>query len=256
MKILKVMYKKGNYLDIFLDDDDFEKYKDSKLRINNSRGKYFVYLESVQNVKYFFLQRLLINVPDRKRVGFLDGNTLNLQKNNLYIVDSSVCKKRYYCENRQKLIDKACKYAQLNKNKIKEYQKKYKEGFRVGRKVNKLRAEKSKIKPKLSIEDKIYRFKFNYAKISARKRNLEFFITFDEYKKIIDNKCFYTGVNLLMESGGGSLDRIDNNKGYTVDNVIPCCGWVNKMRGNYLTVEETRVAVNAILKHREINQGE
>lgn len=47
------------------------------------------------------------------------------------------------------------------------------------------------------------------------------------------------------------LDRIDHKKGYTKDNVQPCCKECNSLRSNRLTVEETKVAVKAINKLRK-----
>ena len=77
-------------------------------------------------------------------------------------------------------------------------------------------------------------------------------ITEEEYCQILSRGCFYTGEELVnIENFGYSLDRIDNLKGYTLDNVLPCIGWVNMMRQDQLTVEETKIAVDAILKYRK-----
>jgi hypothetical protein len=46
------------------------------------------------------------------------------------------------------------------------------------------------------------------------------------------------------------LDRIDNSRGYSLDNILPCCGFCNRLRRDDLTVEETKVAVKAILALR------
>lgn len=47
--------------------------------------------------------------------------------------------------------------------------------------------------------------------------------------------CYYTGVSLTYDQGGDtdvSIDRMDNTKGYTVDNVALCCWRVNNMKGD------------------------
>lgn len=57
------------------------------------------------------------------------------------------------------------------------------------------------------------------------------------------NRCFWT--NRLMDtvySGdySVSIDRLDPEMGYTPDNIVLCCKWINIARGDR-TVEETRV---------------
>lgn len=88
---------------------------------------------------------------------------------------------------------------------------------------------------------------------SARKRNLEMSIGLDEYVKLIENGCHYCESNILKETGCG-LDRIDNSKGYTLNNIVPCCGKCNQIRNVHLTKDEMEVAMKAVLKYRgELN---
>ncbi len=95
--------------------------------------------------------------------------------------------------------------------------------------------------------------RYSYAKCSAKQNKKPFLLTKDEYKKLASRNCIYC--NSPSGGLGVGLDRIDNDKsiGYTVDNVLPCCRDCNVMRGDRLTVEETKVAVEAILKHRQDN---
>lgn len=80
---------------------------------------------------------------------------------------------------------------------------------------------------------------------------MEFDLTFDEYLDTVLKGCHYTGVNLLLQDHGGtSLDRIDNTKGYIKGNVLPCIGWVNKMRMDHMTVEETKLVVDTLIEVR------
>jgi hypothetical protein len=62
--------------------------------------------------------------------------------------------------------------------------------------------------------------------------------------------CHYCFSSLLTETGIG-LDRINNNLGYSLDNVLPCCGNCNKIRQDKLTVEEMKVAMSAIINYRK-----
>lgn len=61
--------------------------------------------------------------------------------------------------------------------------------------------------------------------------------------------CFYCKASIVNETGCG-LDRLDNARGYTLDNVVPCCGSCNKIRNRLLTHEEMIVAMAAVLDFR------
>lgn len=108
---------------------------------------------------------------------------------------------------------------------------------------NKKRILKNKYQNKFARTSKA---KFSYGKRKAKSKELDFKISIKDYEKLISKGCHYCNKNLFTEVGV-SLDRIDNTKGYIKSNVIPCCGDHNKLRGNYLSVKETEVAVCAIL---------
>lgn len=84
---------------------------------------------------------------------------------------------------------------------------------------------------------------------AARKKGFILDISKDEYKKIIDETCYYCGYDLYY-SCGYSLDRIDGNSGYTKDNVVACCGDCNTIKNSILTKEETIKVVELIKKLR------
>lgn len=56
---------------------------------------------------------------------------------------------------------------------------------------------------------------------SARKRNLAFTITFEEFQRLITTPCIYCG------QYAGGVDRSDATQGYTTENSLPCCGLDN-----------------------------
>lgn len=58
---------------------------------------------------------------------------------------------------------------------------------------------------------------------------------------IITNKCVYCGDDKRI-----GCDRIDNNKGHTKDNVVPCCYDCNVARGNNFTHEEMKIIGESI----------
>ncbi len=95
--------------------------------------------------------------------------------------------------------------------------------------------------------------KYQKARKSAKKRELEFSLTKEQYLNIIgDYKCFYCSGDFTLEIWGTSLDRINNDLGYTEDNVVPCCGNCNILRGKLLTKEETKKIIEflAVLRNK------
>lgn len=82
-------------------------------------------------------------------------------------------------------------------------------------------------------------------KESALKRKLEFNLNESEFKQIISgHNCYYCGSDDFIVSKSRNcdvrningdfhymgIDRIDNTKGYTLDNCVPCCKLCNYMK--------------------------
>lgn len=67
-------------------------------------------------------------------------------------------------------------------------------------------------------------------KTGAKKRNLIFELSHNEFKNLSNLECYYCGsmplcvkkVNRHSITYNG-IDRVDNKKGYTIDNVVTCC---------------------------------
>jgi len=67
-----------------------------------------------------------------------------------------------------------------------------------------------------------------------KDKNRENDLTFEWFKENISSKpCLYCG-----ETEKIGADRIDNTKGHTKDNVVPCCYDCNTARSNNFTLEE------------------
>ena len=95
-------------------------------------------------------------------------------------------------------------------------------------------------------EDKAYRTGLNYLYgmyvRGARIRNLPFELTKELFNAIITQRCFYCGSKpeqILYKQGMqkpftyNGIDRIDNNLGYEIGNVIPCCRFCNMAKGRH-----------------------
>lgn len=78
--------------------------------------------------------------------------------------------------------------------------------------------------------------KVQQAKRNAKRKNIEFTITSSFMKNLLlkqNNKCFYSGEELGNIGDGylsPSIDRKDNSKGYTQDNVQWVSWRVNEMK--------------------------
>ena len=74
---------------------------------------------------------------------------------------------------------------------------------------------------------------------SAQNRNLEFNLTFECVKKLLEyTTCYYTNVQFTEEGPNArSFDRVDNEKGYVVGNVVACTVDINGKKNN-LSIDE------------------
>lgn len=74
------------------------------------------------------------------------------------------------------------------------------------------------------------------AKIKDRKKGLENNIDMYWFMENISNKpCIY-----CEDTVNTGMDRVDNSKGHTKDNVVPCCMVCNTARNSYFTVNEMK----------------
>lgn len=69
-------------------------------------------------------------------------------------------------------------------------------------------------------------FIFKRYKKQAERHKREFTLTIEHFNKHWQTDCYYCGDKLKMVG----FDRIDSNKGYTPDNILPCCTLCNLMK--------------------------
>lgn len=62
---------------------------------------------------------------------------------------------------------------------------------------------------------------------SARTRNLLFDLSLEEFAEFWQQPCFYCGGAIATVG----LDRINNNEGYVMSNVVACCSMCNSAKG-------------------------
>lgn len=93
---------------------------------------------------------------------------------------------------------------------------------------------------------------------SAKRRNYNFELTKDNFKQLTSRKCYYCSIEPKQDSySNGSktsnyiyngIDRIDNTKGYIIDNVRTCCKICNFAKRN-LTEYEFKEWIIRVIKN-------
>jgi len=74
----------------------------------------------------------------------------------------------------------------------------------------------------------------NFFKIYVSKsqpRGYSFNLQYEDFKKLVLSSCYYCGYKKDDEVNG--IDRVDNSKGYELENCVTCCKTCNRMK-NYL----------------------
>ena len=89
--------------------------------------------------------------------------------------------------------------------------------------------------------------KFSAYKASAKERDIPFDLTFEEFSTFWQKPCVYSGHEIATIG----LDRIDSSKGYTIDNVLPCCSICNIIKMDY-DIDFINNHIFQMLKHQGI----
>lgn len=82
-------------------------------------------------------------------------------------------------------------------------------------------------------------------KAHAKSYELICSISFEQYKSLIENPCYYCGEKLALLQTGSGLDRINSSEGYTLENLRACCMICNQAK-NVRSENEFREWVNKI----------
>lgn len=119
----------------------------------------------------------------------------------------------------------------------------------IGSAYNRSRPAQTRLNRKNSYAKHKLAFKRRYSYMKSRFRN-KVSLSLEEFVRFLtDNpKCFYC--NELNLSSGSGLDRIDNSLGYALGNVLSCCGDCNKHRQGTWSVEEAKIAIDAVRRYR------
>jgi 5-methylcytosine-specific restriction endonuclease McrA len=114
--------------------------------------------------------------------------------------------------------------------------------------------EVKRAKPQKGVKSLTERYsQYKYAATIRRQGDgITFDISFSEFKSIVTGACHYCGSVAFSSDDRhyiNGIDRVDSNKGYTLDNVVSCCKHCNWAKRAF-SVEEFNEWLDAVALHR------
>jgi len=94
------------------------------------------------------------------------------------------------------------------------------------------------------------RGRFGIGKFQAKRRGLSWLLTLEEFSGLQGLPCHYCGLPYTVVQGAG-LDRVDSDRGYERDNVVPCCWECNQAKHDNFHHDEMMIIGQAI---RQVKQ--
>lgn len=125
-----------------------------------------------------------------------------------------------------------CKVCEKKRNSVKEHQyKETRKKYRSGETYKNIKRDYyKKNKTKILTENAQWRQTFKGRLMSykraAKARDIEWLLSEEEFKSFWGLPCSYCG----SEINTIGIDRIDNDKGYIIQNCTPCCNVCNRMK--------------------------
>jgi len=103
----------------------------------------------------------------------------------------------------------------------------------------------------------------NQLRKGARKRHIQFSLSIEEIADLVSKPCIYCGVEppvrvsvhyhgVTIKAHG--LDRIDSSRGYTADNVVPCCTQCNVAKHTHSVQDFLDHALQIVLHNSALYQ--
>lgn len=103
---------------------------------------------------------------------------------------------------------------------------------------------------------------YNNYKQTASRRRLNFNLSLDEFIFIINDSCYYCGIEPSLRKFMGSnkkykslkcngIDRIDNNIGYELNNCVSCCSFCNRAKSDN-SLQEFQEWIKRLIKFNKV----
>lgn len=89
-----------------------------------------------------------------------------------------------------------------------------------------LRRKRSKLNKDKYQYHKSLKHRYATYKRGADRRGLEFNLSMEDFKTLWNKECYYCNEKV----NGIGIDRLNNDKGYTLDNSVVCCQICNFMK--------------------------
>lgn len=109
----------------------------------------------------------------------------------------------------------------------------------------------------LSLGESSFNATYQSYKKAASTRELEFLLSKEQFKNITQQDCYYCGTHPSNErkvsTSTGSfiyngIDRVDNSRGYSIDNCVPCCDMCNKSKNKH-SIDEFYEWIDRVYNH-------
>jgi len=142
--------------------------------------------------------------------------------------------KKYYEENKQKIINNVNKWRKENHKKFRDNDNKRWKSINF----------KNNIK-----------YIYRVIKQNSKRKNRDVLINIDDFIEWYSNqekKCFYCGIDneSIIKCGFSrfQIDRVNNDLPYSKDNIVLSCNYCNKTKSNILNKEEMLFIGKKIIK--------
>lgn len=118
--------------------------------------------------------------------------------------------------------------------------------------------------PKITLPEGIGSLKSLYRsyKFEAKYRDLDFDLSLDEFSIMTKQNCFYCGIipsklTRYKQANGqytyNGVDRVDNSRGYYVDNCVACCETCNRAKRT-MSVDEFYSWIDRVFRNKQLKE--
>lgn len=107
--------------------------------------------------------------------------------------------------------------------------------------------------------DSEYKWRYQSYIQAAKKRSLSWNIEYKQFLEITKQKCYYCDAEPEMRPSHSKrwgfkfpmsgIDRIDSNRGYEIDNVVPCCSYCNQAKWDH-DVQDFLLWIKRVYSHQ------